>query len=243
MKSSTLTLAGKSYPSRLIVGTGKYPSLHVMRQAIEASGACLVTVAVRRVDLSRRGGESLLDAIDTRAVTLLPNTAGCYTAEDAVRTARLAREAGLSELIKLEVIADEIDVLGSGVIGLTIKCARCHTHKYDPIPQRDYYRLKAIFKGAYDEHDWINPHPSVYDDLKDFRAPALRFLPYIPPGETPVQILEEQQAAEALNHNLDLEIRTLKKALEEKAAPIKKKIVEQRKCRSTSPGNSRSSSR
>ncbi len=107
MKSSTLTLAGKSYPSRLIVGTGKYPSLHVMRQAIEASGACLVTVAVRRVDLSRRGGESLLDAIDTRAVTLLPNTAGCYTAEDAVRTARLAREAGLSELIKLEVIGDE----------------------------------------------------------------------------------------------------------------------------------------
>jgi mono/diheme cytochrome c family protein len=129
---------------------------------------------------------------------------------------------------RLEVIADEIDVLGSGVMGLTIKCARCHTHKYDPIPQRDYYRLKAIFKGAYDENDWLNPHPSVYDDLKDFRAPTLRFLPYIPAGETPVQILEEQQAAEALNHNLDLEIRSLKKALEEKAAPIKKKIVEQR---------------
>src|SRR5579863_8627785 len=129
---------------------------------------------------------------------------------------------------RLEVIADEIDVLGSGVMGLTIKCARCHTHKYDPIPQRDYYRLKAIFKGAYDEHDWLNPHPSVYDDLKEFRAPALRFLPYIPPGETPVQILEERQAAEAWNHNLDLEIHTLKKALEEKAAPIKKKIVEQR---------------
>ena len=129
---------------------------------------------------------------------------------------------------RLEVIADEIDVLGSGVMGLTFKCARCHSHKYDPIPQRDYYRLKAIFKGAYDEHDWLNPHPSVYDDLKDFRAPALRFLPYIPSGETPVQILEEQQAAEALNHNLDLEIRTLKKALEEKAAPLKKKILEQR---------------
>ncbi len=107
MTSKTLTIAGKSYPSRLILGTGKYPSPQVMRQAIEASGAALVTVAVRRVDLSRRGGESLLDAIDTRAVTLLPNTAGCYTAEEAVRTARLAREAGLSDLIKLEVIGDE----------------------------------------------------------------------------------------------------------------------------------------
>ena len=129
---------------------------------------------------------------------------------------------------RLEVIADEIDVLGSGVMGLTIKCARCHSHKYDPIPQRDYYRLKAIFKGAYDEHDWLVPHASVYDDLKDFRAATLRFLPYIPPGETPVQIMEERQAAETFNHNLDLEIRTLKKALEEKSAPIKKKIVEQR---------------
>ncbi len=107
MKTETLTIAGRSYPSRLIVGTGKYPNLQVMRQAIEASGASLVTVAVRRVDLSRRGGESLLDAIDARVVTLLPNTAGCYTAEEAVRTARLSREAGLSDLVKLEVIGDE----------------------------------------------------------------------------------------------------------------------------------------
>ncbi len=129
---------------------------------------------------------------------------------------------------RLEVIADEIDVLGSAVMGLTLKCARCHSHKYDPIPQRDYYRLRAIFKGAFDEHDWLNPHPSVYDDLTEFRAATLRFLPAIAPGETPVQILEEQQTAETLNHNLDLEIRTLKKALEEKAAPIKKNIVEQR---------------
>ncbi len=107
MKSETLTIAGKAYPSRLILGTGKYPDPAVMRRAIEASGASLVTVAVRRVDLSRRGGESLLDALDTRAVTLLPNTAGCYTAEEAVRTARLGREAGLSDLVKLEVIGDE----------------------------------------------------------------------------------------------------------------------------------------
>ena len=107
MISDTLTIAGKSYASRLIVGTGKYPDFGVMRRAIEASGASLVTVAVRRVDLSRRGGETLLDHLDARATTLLPNTAGCYTADEAVRTARLAREAGLSDLIKLEVIGDE----------------------------------------------------------------------------------------------------------------------------------------
>jgi thiazole synthase len=107
MKTDRLTIAGTSYASRLIVGTGKYSSLEVMRQAIEASGADLVTVAVRRVDLSRRGGESLLDHLDLEKITLLPNTAGCYSAEEAVRTARLAREAGLSGLIKLEVIGDE----------------------------------------------------------------------------------------------------------------------------------------
>ena len=107
MQTGTLTIAGKSYPSRLIVGTGKYPDFEVMRRAIEASGASMVTVAVRRVDLSRRGGESLLDSIDTARVTLLPNTAGCRTAEEAVRTARLGREAGLSDLVKLEVIGDE----------------------------------------------------------------------------------------------------------------------------------------
>ena len=112
---------------------------------------------------------------------------------------------------RLEVIADELDVLGSGVMGLTMKCARCHSHKYDPLPQRDYYRLKAVFQGAYDEHDWLNPHPSVYDDLKEFREPTLRFLPYIPPGVTPVELMEQRRAAEELNHNLDLEIRTLKK--------------------------------
>jgi mono/diheme cytochrome c family protein len=129
---------------------------------------------------------------------------------------------------RLEVIADELDVLGSGVMGLTIKCARCHSHKYDPIPQRDYYRLKAVFQGAYDEHDWLNPHPSVYDDLKEFREPTLRFLPYVPAGKTPVEILEERRAAEELNHNLDLEIRTLKKALDTKAEPLKKKIIAER---------------
>jgi thiazole synthase len=102
-----LTIAGRTFASRLIVGTGKYSSMSVARQAIEASGAALVTVAVRRVDLSRREGESILDLIDGAKVAILPNTAGCYTADEAVRTARLAREAGLSDLIKLEVIGDQ----------------------------------------------------------------------------------------------------------------------------------------
>ena len=107
MKTDRLTIAGTAYASRLIVGTGKYPTFEVMRRAIEASGASLVTVAVRRVDLARRDGESLLDHLDLETLKLLPNTAGCYTADEAVRTARLAREAGLSDLIKLEVIGDE----------------------------------------------------------------------------------------------------------------------------------------
>jgi thiazole synthase len=102
-----LVIAGRSFTSRLIVGTGKYPSNHVMVQAHEASGAEMVTVAVRRVNISDRSRESMLDYIDPSRYVLLPNTAGCYTADEAVRTARLAREAGLSNWIKLEVIGDE----------------------------------------------------------------------------------------------------------------------------------------
>jgi thiazole synthase len=102
-----LIIAGRTFTSRLVVGTGKYSSPAVMAQAHEASGAEMVTVAVRRVNISDRTKESLLDHIDTRRLFILPNTAGCYTADDAVRTARLAREAGLSNWIKLEVIGDE----------------------------------------------------------------------------------------------------------------------------------------
>jgi thiazole synthase len=102
-----LTIAGRTFQSRLIVGTGKYSSHAVMREAHEASGAEMVTVAVRRVNISDRSRESLLDYIDTSRITLLPNTAGCYTADEAVRTARLGREAGLSNWVKLEVIGDE----------------------------------------------------------------------------------------------------------------------------------------
>lgn len=92
--------------SRLIVGTGKYPTNEIMAKALEASGADMVTVAVRRVNLDRTK-ESMLDFIDPKKYILLPNTAGCYTKDEAVRTARLGRAAGLSNLVKLEVIGDE----------------------------------------------------------------------------------------------------------------------------------------
>jgi thiazole synthase len=107
MSADALVLAGREFRSRLILGTGKYPSFQVMKDAHEASGTEMVTVAVRRVDLGARGPENLLDHIDTRRTFLLPNTAACYTADDAIRTARLGREAGLSNWVKLEVIGDD----------------------------------------------------------------------------------------------------------------------------------------
>lgn len=103
----TLVIAGRKFTSRLMVGTGKYADFQQMVQAIEMSGAEIVTVAVRRVNISDRNKESLLDHLDLKKYTLLPNTAGCYTADDAVRTCRLAREAGLSDFVKLEVLGDE----------------------------------------------------------------------------------------------------------------------------------------
>ena len=100
-------LAGKEYHSRLIVGTGKYKDFAENKRAVEASGAEIVTVAVRRVNITDPNKENLLDYIDPKKYTILPNTAGCYTAEDAVRTCRLARAAGVGNLVKLEVIGDE----------------------------------------------------------------------------------------------------------------------------------------
>ncbi len=102
-----LKLGDRAFNSRLFVGTGKYSSFPLMQQALEASGSEVVTVAVRRVNLSDRSRESLLDYIDRDRYMLLPNTAGCYTAKDAIRYARLGREAGLSNWIKLEVLGDE----------------------------------------------------------------------------------------------------------------------------------------
>jgi thiazole synthase len=105
--SDKLTIAGREFSSRLIVGTGKYRSFQEMQRCHEASGAEMVTVAVRRVNLTDRSKESLLDYIDRTKLFILPNTAGCYTADDAIRTARLGREVGLSNWVKLEVIGDE----------------------------------------------------------------------------------------------------------------------------------------
>ena len=102
-----LTIAGREFSSRLIVGTGKYRTFQEMQRCHEASGADMVTVAVRRVNLTDRSKESLLDYIDRSKIFILPNTAGCYTADDAIRTARLGREVGLSNWVKLEVIGDE----------------------------------------------------------------------------------------------------------------------------------------
>src|SRR5579862_5674586 len=107
MENDVLRIAGKEFHSRLIVGTGKYRSFQEMARAHEASGAEIVTVAVRRVNLTDRSKESLLDYIDRKKYFILPNTAGCYSADDAVRAARLGREVGLSHWVKLEVIGDE----------------------------------------------------------------------------------------------------------------------------------------
>src|SRR3989442_3650225 len=103
----TFAIAGRKFRSRLIVGTGKYPSHQVMAEAHRLSGTDMVTVAVRRVDLKAPKGESLLDYIDREKIMILPNTAGCYTADHPAPTARLGREAVLSDWVKLEALCDE----------------------------------------------------------------------------------------------------------------------------------------
>jgi thiazole synthase len=104
--TDTWTVAGRTFTSRLIVGTGKYKDFEQNAAAVEASGAQIVTVAVRRVNISDPGQPTLQDHIDPKKVTYLPNTAGCFTAEDAIRTLRLAREAGGWDLVKLEVLGE-----------------------------------------------------------------------------------------------------------------------------------------
>jgi thiazole synthase len=117
-----LVLGGHELGSRLIVGTGKYDTNEVMVEAIRASGAEMVTVAVRRVDLDRTNEEGILHHLDPEEFLLLPNTAGCTTAEDAVRYARLARAAGFTELVKLEVIGDDATLLPD--VAATLEAAR-----------------------------------------------------------------------------------------------------------------------
>lgn len=115
-------LAGRKYRSRLLVGTGKYADFEQTKLAIETSGAEIVTVAVRRVNITDPTKPNLLDYLDPKRFTILPNTAGCYTVEDAVRTCRLAREAGVGKLVKLEVIGDEKTLFPD--VPATIEAAR-----------------------------------------------------------------------------------------------------------------------
>ncbi|HLL55733.1 MAG TPA: thiazole synthase [Myxococcaceae bacterium] len=122
MQDTPLTIAGRTFNSRLIIGTGKYPSFEVMKRCHEASGAEMVTVAVRRLDLTAKGEASLMHWIDTSKMALLPNTAGCYTADDAVRTCRLAEELGMSKWVKLEVLGDEKTLFPD--VEETVKAAR-----------------------------------------------------------------------------------------------------------------------
>jgi thiazole synthase len=116
-----LVIGGRTFHSRLLVGTGKYRTLEEGREAIRRSGAEIVTVALRRVDLTP-GKPNVLDTIDRTRQTILPNTAGCYTAEDAIRTCRLARELGIADLVKLEVIGDERTLFPDGAA--TLEAAR-----------------------------------------------------------------------------------------------------------------------
>jgi thiazole synthase len=116
-RDTPLVIGGRTFGSRLLVGTGKYKDNATMARAIEAAGAEVVTVAVRRVDLDRTKEEGILFHLDPKRFFLLANTAGCYSAEDAMRYARLAREAGFNEFVKLEVIGDK-ETLLPDVVGL-----------------------------------------------------------------------------------------------------------------------------
>lgn len=111
MQDTKLKIGNKEFSSRLLVGTGKYATYEIMKQALDAAAAEVVTVAIRRLNLEEPKKESLLDHIDRTKYTILPNTAGCYTVEEALRVARIARGMGLSDMVKLEVIGDEKTLL------------------------------------------------------------------------------------------------------------------------------------
>src|SRR5215471_2606847 len=122
MEDTPFELGGKAFRSRLIVGTGKYRDFAETKTAIEASGAEIVTVAVRRVNITDRKTENLLDYVDPRRYQILPNTAGCYTADEAIRTCRLAREVGVGDMVKLEVIGDQATLFPD--VAATIEAAK-----------------------------------------------------------------------------------------------------------------------
>jgi uncharacterized protein DUF1553/uncharacterized protein DUF1549/cytochrome c len=128
---------------------------------------------------------------------------------------------------RLDVIADEIDVFSSTVLGLTMKCAHCHSHKYDPLPQRDYYRLSAVFKGAYDEHDWLQPLYIKETDVIHTKTQG-RLLPFVTPGKTPYELALEARTRDDANGEIDRELGAVKAAWEQKVEPLKKKVLDGR---------------
>src|SRR5438067_13487547 len=153
MSDDPLIIAGIEFQSRLWVGTGKYKDFLETQKAIEASGADVVTVAVRRVNITDRKSENLLEYISPKKYKILPNTAGCYTVEDALRYARLARAAGVSDMVKLEVIGDE-KTLFPDTAGL-IEAAR------------------ILVKEGFIVFPYTNDDPIVAKRLVDLGCPAL----------------------------------------------------------------------
>ena len=128
---------------------------------------------------------------------------------------------------RFEVVADEVQIFSAAVLGLTLQCARCHNHKFDPLPQRDYYRLRAVFQGAYDPYDWISPAFSD-DPERQMLYFDTRVMPYVTPRANPIKLAEERKEAEAHNKELDQEIEALEAALKEKVEPLKKRLFEER---------------
>lgn len=153
MSSDFFTIAGKKFNSRLLVGTGKYKDFQETKDAIAASGAEIVTVAVRRVNIEKKGEPMLQDFIDPQKYTYLPNTAGCFTADDAVRTLRLARVAGGWNLVKLEVLADEKTLYPKVVE--TIKAA------------------ELLIKDGFDVMVYTSDDPIVAKELEDIGCCAI----------------------------------------------------------------------
>src|SRR5437773_7033893 len=147
-----LVLAGRKFRSRLLIGTGKYRTLEQGREAILRSGAEIVTVALRRVDLTP-GKPNVLDTIDRTRHTILPNTAGCYTAEDAIRTCRLARELGIADLVKLEVIGDERTLFPD--VPATLEAAR------------------VLLKEGFQVLPYVTDDPVACKRLEDLGCPAV----------------------------------------------------------------------
>lgn len=148
-----LVIAGREFKSRLWVGTGKYKDFIETKKAIDASGADVVTVAVRRVNITDRSKENLLDVLDPKQYTILPNTAGCYTVEEALRYARLARAAGVSDMVKLEVIGDERTLFPD--TGGLIEAA------------------KILVKEGFIVFPYTNDDPIVAQKLVDIGCPAV----------------------------------------------------------------------